>query len=105
MRAASAATAMAMRLAALGALLTLSASAASTERRDDGPAAVKQCLFIGETGYYDAIRAKVSCDVLTLQDMVVPAGQTLDLTGLKTGANVRTSAAPMTLYPRSRASV
>jgi polygalacturonase len=38
-----------------------------------------------------AIKAKASCATIVIKDMTVPAGTTLDLTGLKDGTTVSTS--------------
>ncbi|KAJ5618035.1 hypothetical protein N7537_003149 [Penicillium hordei] len=46
------------------------------------------CTFSGTTGAAAAIKSKTSCSTITLSNVVVPAGTTLDLTGLKTGTTV-----------------
>lgn len=46
------------------------------------------CTFTGSTGAADALKNKASCTTITLNNVAVPAGTTLDLTGLKTGTNV-----------------
>lgn len=45
------------------------------------------CTF---TDAATAIKQKASCSTITLNSIAVPAGETLDLTGLKDNTNVRT---------------
>lgn len=44
------------------------------------------CTF---TDAASAIKQKASCSTITLKNIAVPAGTTLDLTGLKDGTHVR----------------
>lgn len=46
------------------------------------------CTFTGTTGAAAAKASKASCSTITLNGLTVPAGQTLDLTGLKAGTKV-----------------
>lgn len=46
------------------------------------------CTFSGSKGAASAIKAKTSCSTITLSSLEVPAGTTLDLTGLKKGTTV-----------------
>ncbi|KAJ5509697.1 hypothetical protein N7527_011840 [Penicillium freii] len=46
------------------------------------------CTFSGASGAAEAIKSKTSCSTITLSNVEVPAGTTLDLTGLKTGTTV-----------------
>lgn len=63
--------------AALG-LLATAASAAPLDER-------ASCTF---TDAASAIKGKTSCTSIILKDITVPAGTTLDMTGLKTGTTV-----------------
>lgn len=47
------------------------------------------CTFSGSSGASQAIAQKKSCSVITLSNVEVPAGTTLDLTGLNDGTQVR----------------
>lgn len=44
------------------------------------------CTFSGTAGYSSAIKSKASCDTIYLKTLTVPAGVTLDMTGLKDNA-------------------
>lgn len=55
------------------------------------------CTFSGTTGAAAAIKGKTSCSTITLSNVVVPAGTTLDLTGLKTGTTVSSSQSPTSI--------
>ncbi|KAK1982267.1 endopolygalacturonase precursor [Colletotrichum cereale] len=68
---------MVSSLLALGALAA-SAVAAPLDARAD-------CTF---TDAASAIKGKASCTTIVLKDIVVPAGTTLDMTGLKSGTHV-----------------
>ncbi|KAM3071423.1 hypothetical protein ACMFMG_009021 [Clarireedia jacksonii] len=46
------------------------------------------CTFSGTLGYSSAIQSKASCDTIYLNTLTVPAGVTLDMTGLKNNAQV-----------------
>ncbi|KAL2071469.1 hypothetical protein VTL71DRAFT_12704 [Oculimacula yallundae] len=46
------------------------------------------CTFSGTTGAAAVAKGKAACPTITLSNIVVPAGQTLDLTGLKQGTKV-----------------
>jgi len=57
------------------------------------PAAAKledraACVFSGTTGAALVAKQKTSCATITLSNVQVPAGTTLDLTGLKAGTIV-----------------
>lgn len=47
------------------------------------------CTFSGKTGAADVAKNKKSCSTITLSNVEVPAGTTLDLTGLNDGTKVR----------------
>ncbi|GLI75687.1 polygalacturonase [Penicillium ochrochloron] len=46
------------------------------------------CTFSGTSGAASAIKSKTSCSTIVLSSVAVPAGTTLDLTGLKQGTTV-----------------
>lgn len=46
------------------------------------------CTFSGSSGAAAVAKGKGSCSTITLSSLVVPAGKTLDLTGLKSGTKV-----------------
>jgi polygalacturonase len=46
------------------------------------------CTFSGSTGAAAVAKSKTSCSTITLSNLVVPAGTTLDLTKLTTGTKV-----------------
>lgn len=46
------------------------------------------CTFSGANGAAAAIKAKTTCSTIVLSSVAVPAGTTLDLTGLKQGTTV-----------------
>ncbi|KAF7714061.1 Polygalacturonase [Penicillium ucsense] len=46
------------------------------------------CTFSGASGAAAAIKAKTTCSTIVLSSVAVPAGTTLDLTGLKQGTTV-----------------
>ncbi|KAJ5648974.1 uncharacterized protein N7484_002697 [Penicillium longicatenatum] len=46
------------------------------------------CTFSGSKGAASAIKSKTSCSTIVLDNVAVPAGTTLDLTGLKKGTTV-----------------
>ncbi|KAJ5363421.1 Polygalacturonase [Penicillium cataractarum] len=46
------------------------------------------CTFSGSKGAASAIKSKTSCSTIVLSSVAVPAGTTLDLTGLKKGTTV-----------------
>ncbi|CAG8979222.1 hypothetical protein HYALB_00011279 [Hymenoscyphus albidus] len=46
------------------------------------------CTFSGSNGAAEAKKNKGNCSTITLKDVAVPAGQTLDLTKLKSGTKV-----------------
>ncbi|KGO75432.1 Glycoside hydrolase, family 28 [Penicillium italicum] len=54
----------------------------------NGIAARGSCVFSGASGAENAMKSKGSCSTITLSNVAVPAGTTLDLTGLKTGTTV-----------------
>lgn len=58
------------------------AAPASMDKRADS------CSFSGSDGWSKAIDNKKSCSTITLTDIEVPAGETLDLSNLKKGTNV-----------------
>jgi len=58
------------------------AAPASLDARADS------CSFSGSSGAANAIKNKKSCSTITLSNLVVPAGTTLDLTNLQKGTNV-----------------
>ncbi|KAL4964821.1 glycoside hydrolase family 28 protein [Aspergillus stella-maris] len=64
--------------AVMGAALVAAAPAADLEARSS-------CTFTSASAVKSG---KSSCSTITLKDIKVPAGETLDLTGLKTGATV-----------------
>lgn len=47
------------------------------------------CTFSGSNGAASAIKSKTSCSTIVLSSVAVPAGTTLDLTGLNKGTTVR----------------
>lgn len=47
------------------------------------------CTFSGSTGAAAVAKSKTSCSTIILSSVAVPAGTTLDLTGLKQGTTVR----------------
>lgn len=55
------------------------------------------CSYSGVNGAAAAIAGKAGCVSITLNNVVVPAGTTLDLTGLATGTKVKTLHKPVTL--------
>ncbi|KAJ5397143.1 hypothetical protein N7509_005256 [Penicillium cosmopolitanum] len=57
-------------------------TASALERR------ASSCTFTGSKGAASAIKAKKSCSTITLNNVAVPAGTTLDLTGLNKGTKV-----------------
>ena len=65
-------------LLSLGSLVTATPLLASLENR-------ASCTF---TDAASAIKGKTSCSTITLSGITVPAGTTLDLTGLKDGTKV-----------------
>jgi polygalacturonase len=65
--------------ALLGSALVAAAPAAELEARGS-------CTFKSASA---AKSGKKSCSTITLDNIAVPAGETLDLTGLKTGTTVR----------------
>jgi polygalacturonase len=52
------------------------------------PANLDACASCTFSDAAAAIKAKTSCASIVIQDMTVPAGTTLDLTGLKDGTTV-----------------
>ncbi|CAI7663899.1 unnamed protein product [Penicillium pancosmium] len=60
----------------------LPTTASALERR------ASSCTFTGSKGAASAIKAKKSCSTITLNNVAVPAGTTLDLTGLNKGTKV-----------------
>jgi polygalacturonase len=58
------------------------AAPASLDARADS------CSFSGSSGAANAIKNKKSCSTITLSNLIVPAGTTLDLTNLAKGTNV-----------------
>lgn len=52
------------------------------------------CTFSGSKGAASAISSKTSCSTIVLSSVAVPAGTTLDLTGLKKGTTVRNQNLP-----------
>lgn len=55
------------------------------------------CSYSGSSGAAAAIAGKAGCSSITLNNVVVPAGTTLDLTGLASGTKVKTPSKPVTL--------
>ena len=47
------------------------------------------CTFSGAKGAASAIKSKTSCSTIVLSSVAVPAGTSLDLTGLNKGTTVR----------------
>ena len=76
----------------LSTLLSLGLSASSLVAAAPAVAPVlverATCTFTGSTGAAAVVKAKKSCPVITLNNLVVPAGTTLDLTGLTKGTRV-----------------
>lgn len=68
-------------------MLPVVALAALLPMINAAPAEVKRatCTF---TDAASAIKGKASCSTITLNNIAVPAGTTLDLTGLKSGTKV-----------------
>lgn len=66
---------------ALAATSVIAAPASMGKRADS-------CSFSGSDGWSKAIDNKKSCSTITLTDIEVPAGETLDLSNLKKGTNV-----------------
>ena len=58
-------------------------AASALERRSS------TCTFSGSNGAASAIKSKTSCSTIVLSSVAVPAGTTLDLTGLNKGTTVR----------------
>lgn len=52
------------------------------------------CTFSGSKGAASAIKSKTSCSTIVLSSVAVPAGTTLDLTGLNKGTTVRSPTRP-----------
>ncbi|KAJ5187778.1 hypothetical protein N7449_010772 [Penicillium cf. viridicatum] len=75
-------------IALLGATAVNAAPAAEANVGTSLLAPRASCTFSGTTGAAAAIKGKTSCSTITLSNVVVPAGTTLDLTGLKTGTTV-----------------
>lgn len=74
-----------LSVVALTASLAVSAAAAPAS------ATVKRatsCTFSGTTGAAAAISSQAACSIITLNNVVVPAGTTLDLSKLADGATV-----------------
>ena len=46
------------------------------------------CTFTGSTGAASAVASKSSCSTITLNNVAVPAGMTLDLSNLNQGTTV-----------------
>ncbi|KAG9522549.1 endo-polygalacturonase, partial [Aureobasidium melanogenum] len=70
--------------AAIGGAAVVSAAPASSpiEKR------ATTCTFSGSSGAASATQSKAACATIVLNNVAVPAGTTLDLTGLKTGTHV-----------------
>lgn len=75
-------------IALLGATAINAAPAAEPDLGTSLLASRDACTFSGASGAADAIKGKKSCSTITLNNVEVPAGTTLDLTGLKTGTTV-----------------
>lgn len=68
-------------LATVALAATALAAPAVVDKRDS-------CSFSGSSGAKDVKANKKSCSTITLTDVEVPAGETLDLSGLKSGTKV-----------------
>lgn len=76
---------------ALTASLAVSAAAAPASATTPAPQVDKRatsCTFSGTTGAAAAISSQAACSTIILNDVVVPAGTTLDLSKLADGATV-----------------
>ncbi|KAJ5233689.1 uncharacterized protein N7469_005455 [Penicillium citrinum] len=62
--------------------------AASVQAAPADLEARSSCTFSGSKGAESAMKSKTSCSTITLSNIQVPAGKTLDLTGLKKGTKV-----------------
>ena len=56
------------------------------------------CTFSGSKGAASAIKSKTSCSTIVLSSVAVPAGTTLDLTGLNKGTTVRSPTRPGAIF-------
>lgn len=73
-----------LAVALVGALVPLASAAPAGDNAIQARAAA--CTF---TTLDQVLKGKKSCDEINLNGISVPAGKTLDLTGLKKGAKVR----------------
>lgn len=68
--------------------LTASFAASAVAAPADAIAKRASCTFTGATGAADAHKAQTTCPTITLNNVAVPAGTTLDLSGLADGTTV-----------------
>ncbi|KAJ5497796.1 Glycoside hydrolase family 28 [Penicillium expansum] len=78
----------AIKLGLFGLLSAAAVNAAPVAPEANALVPRASCTFSGSTGAAQAIKNKASCSTITLSNVAVPAGTTLDLTGLKSGTNV-----------------
>lgn len=64
------------------------ASPAPMMKANDVMKRASSCTFSGSSGAADAMKQQASCSTITLKDVAVPAGTTLDLTKLKDNTKV-----------------
>lgn len=89
----------ALLLAACGIAPALANPIAASEPQVNEASAVDKratCTFSGASGAASVASGKKSCSSIVLSSLVVPAGTTLDLTGLNAGTHVRD---PITIVP------
>lgn len=67
---------------------TAMASPAPIMKAEDVMKRASSCTFSGSSGAADAMKQQASCSTITLKDLEVPAGTTLDLTKLKDNTKV-----------------
>lgn len=67
---------------------TAMASPAPMMKAGDVMKRASSCTFSGSSGAADAMKQQASCSTITLKDVEVPAGTTLDLTSLKDNTKV-----------------
>lgn len=64
------------------------ASPAPIMKADDVMKRASSCTFSGSSGAADAMKQQASCSTITLKDLQVPAGTTLDLTKVKDNTKI-----------------
>lgn len=64
------------------------ASPAPIMKADDVMKRASSCTFSGSSGAADAMKQQASCSTITLKDLEVPAGTTLDLTKVKDNTKI-----------------